>query len=260
MFYSIDYYSFTIPTEKPFKELMFNNEQAQVLKTFVSILPFLTPSLSELSQYTVEKGARFYNHRMRHTSTEIAISWGETNSHVLVELAGKACNNFDAIDALLPLIRATHQRCSRIDFATDIKTDIDPTVFIASRSNKSFKSSGSKRSPTGRTEYVGGRTSERVARVYRYNKPHPRSDFLRVEAEYKGDAAKASAKYLAETDVREACLGAHKPFGWQHETWTDSLESVAKIPYSSYKPADASTVRWLYGDVITALRKLSRRN
>jgi len=257
--YSIDYYSFTIPTEKPFTEGMFYDNQSQVLKAFVSCFPQVPKSLSDVTDYTVEKGARFYSHRMRHVSTDITLSWGETNSHILVELAGKACNNFDAIDTLIPLIHATSDRASRIDFSVDIECETDPIEFIQSRSNKSFKSSGSKRSPTGRTEYIGGRTSERMARVYRYNPPHPRHKFLRAEAEYKGGAAKAASKHLLEVGILQACLDAHQPFGWTHSQWKPDAGTATKIAYTSYKPADASTVRWLYDSVATAARKAAKK-
>jgi len=259
VFYSIDYYSFTIPTEKPFTEGMFHDNQAQVLHTLLSLLGTYPSSMGDIKNYTVEKGARFYSHRMRHVDTDLTLSWGETNAHILVELAGKSCNNFDAIDALLPIIRATSDRASRIDFSVDIECETDPIEFISSRANKSFKSSGSKRSPTGRTEYIGGRTSERMARVYRYNSPHPRSKFLRAEAEYKGGAAKASAKHLLEVGVLQACLDAHQPFGWTHSEWKPDAGTASKIAYTSYKPADASTVRWLYDSVAKAARNASKK-
>jgi hypothetical protein len=257
--YSIDYYSFTIPTDRPFTEGMFHDNQSQVLKIFCTATNQNEGSLSSLDAYTVEKGARFYSHRMRHAATDIAISWGETNSHILVEFAGKACNNLDAIDALLPIIRATSDRASRIDFSVDIECQTDPIEFISSRANKSFKSSGSKRSPTGRTEYIGGRTSERMARVYRYNPPHPRHNFLRAEAEYKGGAAKAASKHLLEVGVLQACLDAHQPFGWTHSEWQPDTGTASKIAYTSYKPADASTVRWLYDSVAKAARNAAKK-
>jgi len=259
VFYSIDYYSFTIPTENPFTEGMFHDNQDQVLKAFVSICNVQSMLLWTPSDFTVEKGARFYSHRMRHIDTDVTLSWGETNSHILVELAGKACNNLDAIDALIPIIRATYGRTSRIDFAVDIQCKTDPIEFISERTNKAFKSSGSKRSPTGRTEYIGGRTSERMARVYRHNPPHPRSNFLRVEAEYKGGAAKAASKHLVEVGILQASLDAHQPFQWKHSEWKPDTSTASKIPYTSYKPADASTVRWLYDSVATAARKASQK-
>jgi len=254
MIYSIDYYSYTIPTETPFIEGMFYEQQQRAINIFRTSIPQITSSLFG-AEWTHERGQRFYNHRWRNEHSDVAISYGQTNAHLLVEFAGKACDILEETDALLLIISGTYTRCSRIDFAVDIECEIAPGKFVASRDNKSFRSSGNKYSPTGGTEYVGGRTSERMARVYRYYEPHPRHKQLRVEAEYKGEAAKAAAKFLLETDVKTACLAAHQPFQWRHSVWRPNAAEVPKIPYSNYKPTDASTIRWLYGDVITALRK-----
>ncbi len=255
MFYSIDYYSYTIPTEKPFIEGMFYDQQSTVIKAFATSFSDLALEQLFSLNWTHEQGQRFYQHRLRHDQTDVALSYGRTNSHIFVELDGKACNNFDSRDLLEPLILRTGERCSRIDFAVDIECDTPPKEFIEQRHGRAFKSSGNKYSPTGGTEYIGGRTSDRMARVYRYYKPHPRHMFLRVEAEYKGDAAKAACEHLSAHGLLQTCLGAHQPFGWEHHNWTPDEDAPPKITYRAYSPADASTVRWLYGDVITALRK-----
>lgn len=259
MFYSIDYFAFTIPTEKPFDDGMFFDNQELALKIGLSAMNLKGDVHEKLENYKLEKVPKNYQWRLRHKDLDTCYSWGKLNAHVLVELAGKACNNLDASDDLLPIIHAQHSRTSRIDFAIDIETGTRPEEFITERTNKSFKSSGAKDSPTGSTRYIGGRTSERMARVYRYFAPHPRHKFLRVEAEYKGDAAKASAKHLIEVGLLQTCLDAHQPFGWKHAVWKPDAGTASKIPYTSYKPADASTVRWLYGSVVTALRKATQK-
>lgn len=259
VFYSIDYYSFTIPTEKPFDDGMFFDNQKLVLTIGLSACGLEGKEYHDLENYRLEKVPKNYQYRLRHLVNDICFSWGKLNPHVLVEFAGKACNTLDAADKLLPIIHSTIGRTSRIDFAVDILCETDPIEFISERTNKAFKSSGSKRTPTGRTEYIGGRTSERMARVYRYNTPHPRAAFLRVEAEYKGTAAKAGAKHLLEVGVLQACLDAHQPFQWKHGEWKPDAGTATKIAYTSYKPADASTVRWLYDSVATAARKASKK-
>jgi len=255
MYYSVDYYSFTIPIERKLGEGMFESDRIYVVHTLLERLPFLNSALGTYDDWTTEGAKGFYTYRLRHSASDVALSYGSVNSHILVECAGKACNNLDSIDALGALIAATTDRTTRIDFAVDIETDIDPKVFIDARSSVAFKSTGSKRSPTGRTEYLGGRSSERMARVYRYEPPHPRSKLLRVEAEYKGAAAKAAARHLHQVGVEKACLDAHSAFQWTHPTWTPEAASDGKIPYSSYNPQNANTVHWLYGTCLTALSK-----
>jgi len=260
MIYSIDYYAYTIPTESPFIEGMFYDQQETVLNIFRTSLPVNEHSHKFVDGWQHEHIHKHYQHRLRHTATDVCLSYGRKNAHVYVEFAGKACNALESIDILLLIILGTNPRCSRIDFAVDVECQISPAVFISQRHNKSFKSSGNKYSPTGGTEYIGGRTSDRMARVYRYNEPHPRHKLLRVEAEFKGDAAKATAKFLSETDVQTACLSAHQIFGWKHEVWQPDQANISKVPYKSYSPSTASTIEWLYGDVVTALRKAIRKD
>ena len=225
------------------------------ISEFLRFIPDSEHHKFGLGNWGIEAARGFYSVRLRHEATGIAISFGSVNQHLFVELSGRACNNLDAIDALTSLIAQTTERCSRIDFAVDIECETDPEWFCTERGGSSFKSNGTIVSPSGKTCYLGSRKSERMARVYRYAPPHPRSNFLRVEAEYKGNAGKVAAKHLIATDLRTACLDAHQPFGWEHGVWKPDADDARKIPYKAYRPDNASTVRWLYGDVITALRK-----
>lgn len=254
MYTSIDYYACTIPIRAPFGEI--DHESISfAINAFTSLL---SPDHSHKFGYGswgVEQAKGFYSLRLRHEVSGVALSVGTINAHVFVELSGRACNNLDAIDQLLPLIRQTHFHCSRVDFAVDIETATDPEIFSTLRNGRAFKSNGTINSTSGKTCYLGSRSSERMARVYRYYEPHPRHNLLRVEAEYKGDAAKAAAKHLLETSLFQACMDAHAPFGWKHPDWDTNEGNASKISYKSYNPSNASTVRWLYGDVITALRK-----
>ena len=94
-----------------------------------------------------------------------------------------------------------------------------------------------------------------MARVYRYNEPHPRSKFLRVEAEYKGDAARAAAARVATTPLSTLVQVLHEPFGWSHADWSTEELNGARLEYTSYRSTNASTVRWLYGTVASSLRR-----
>jgi hypothetical protein len=254
MYYSIDYYSFTIPVKETRYGTIDETNRHHVAQ-FLKNIGEEHHHKFGMGGWGIEKGSGFYSVRLRHEVSGVAISFGDINAHLFVELSGRACANLDALGELDPLIARCADRTSRIDFAVDISTELDPEHFSASRNNTSFKSNGTLRSPSGTTCYLGSRKSERMARIYRYNEPHPRSHILRVEAEYKGDAAKALAKHLVETSVRQACLDAHKPFGWTHAVWDSEDGDGVKIPYKAYNPSNAATVRWLYGDVITALRK-----
>ena len=254
MFYSIDYYAMTIPVQSIFSEV--DHEGINfAIKAFISFFRLEDAVFSSGASWIVEGAKHPYKTRLRHAVTDVCLSIGKVNPHIYVEFAGKACNTFDATDQLDGFIRTSSERTSRIDFAVDIETEIDPRDFCASTNSKAFKSSGEKRTPSGRTSYVGGRSSERMARIYRYEPPHPRSHLLRVEAEYKGDASKVAAEHYLKEGLLQACLDAHSPFQWTHPSWTPGDRVARKIEYKKYRPENAATVHWLYGDVITALSK-----
>lgn len=257
MFYSIDYYAFTIPTRSSFTEIG-QETLLYCLNAFTSYLQLSDDIWTRVGTWGIERGNDTYSFRLRHSVVDVTISGGPANAHLYVELDGKACNNLDAKGELNEWIRKTADRTSRVDFAIDLETDADPRDFVALRSGKSFKSSGNKRTPSGRTEYLGGRTSERMARVYRYEPPHPRAALLRVEAEYKGRAAKSAIQHFLSEGLEQTCLDAHTPFGWQHPAWAQGDRISRKISYKAYNPNNASTVRWLYGDVVTALLKATK--
>jgi len=258
MFTLIDYYSFTIPLHEPMGKGMFDSDKHYAIGVFNNVCDLEMFKNGIEDNWEAETARGFYQTRLRHLSADVTLSYGAINSHIFVELAGKACANFDSQDLLNKLIERTWERATRIDFAVDIKTEIAPKTFIEARTNKSFKSSGNKYSPTGGTEYLGGRSSERMARVYRYYSPHPRHEFLRVETEYKGEAAKVAAKRVVEAGVQQASLDAHQPFGWTHDVWNTGELTASRITYRTYRPDTASTLLWLYGDVITSLRKATK--
>ena len=254
MYYCIDYYAMTIPIRSPIGE--FGHETLlSITKSFTSFFNLAGEDFLSAGQWGIEGAKHPYKTRLRHAVTDVCLSVGSVNAHIYVEFAGKACATFDGKGILDDIISRSTDRTSRIDFAVDILCKTDPLEFSEQRENLSFKSTGNKRTPSGRTEYVGGRTSERMARVYRYEPPHPRSEFLRVEAEYKGDAAKASARHYIEVGLQQATLDAHSCFKWTSPDWTPENGTYGKIPYKNYRPENASTIRWLYGDVITALSK-----
>jgi len=254
MIYSIDYFAMTIPTRSPIGE--FGHETLlSTVQSFVSFFSLSPQIYQSQASWIVEVGHGFYSTRLRHAVSDVTLSVGRNNAHIYVEWSGKACNNFDAKGDLDNVIKLSASRASRIDFAVDILTNTAPKEFSEARKNHSFKSCTSVTSPSGRTEYVGGRSSERMARVYRYEPPHPRAQYLRVEAEYKGDAAKVACLHYVSSGLQQACLAAHQAFGWEHGDWTPENKSLGKIQYKAYSPENAATVRWLYGDVITALSK-----
>jgi hypothetical protein len=252
MHHKIDYYAFTTPARLAFSEVT-NEIQEFVRATFTSLLIGENLLKSYENGWSVERAKGFYSHRLRHEASGTALSFGTINAHVYVELSGKTCDYLESSGALAALIEKTGERASRIDFAVDIDTDRPVDEFTYHRNEKRWKFVSHIVSASGTTDYVGSRTGERMARVYRYNPPHPRSALLRVEAEYKGDAAKAIVKELQGRSLEDVCMAAHAPFGWYHPCWKANDIQAVKVPYSAHNPDNAATVRWLYGVVASSL-------
>lgn len=254
MFHKIDYYAYTIPARLAFNEVT-DEIQEFVRTTFTSSLPASEMVASLESGWSIERAKGFYSHRLRHEITGVALSFGTINAHVYVELSGKACDCLESANILSSLIESTKAKCSRIDFALDFVTEIKPEQFSAFRNEIRWKYVSHITGASGTTDYIGSRTGERMARVYRYNPPHPRAHMLRVEAEYKGAAAKAICKELEQNSLEQVCLMAHAPFGWSHCLFKDLESEAVKVPYSAHNPDNAATVRWLYGVVASSVRK-----
>jgi len=199
----------------------------------------------------------FYQYRAYNESCGISISWGDVNEHVFVEFSGIGCEwlrSTGEMDSLLPMVSA---RCSRIDFATDIETNVTPKEFVAASSTKRIKTRSSVTSPTGDTEYLGSRTGERMARVYRYHPPHPRSGNLRIEIELKGDAAKQACGALNRENLINISKSVNAPFGWEHYIWTLNDMIASPLPSTRSEREDANTLRWLTNVVAPALKKMA---
>lgn len=254
MITKVDYFSYTIATPSPFGEIG-ENTREYITKAFISQFPDETVRNRFSGDWSLEAAKGFYSARLRHEPTGVALSFGTVNAHIYVELSGKACDCLESIDALAPLISLNRAKCSRLDIATDFLTEVDPEQFAAFRNDIRWKYASVINSASGKTVYVGSRTGERMARVYRYNEPHPRAKYLRVECEYKGKAAKAIAEELELSSLEQVCMAANVVFGWKHDIWVSQETPAVKVPYSSHSPENAATVRWLYGVVATSVSK-----
>lgn len=254
MYPKIDYYSFTIALDAPFTSQA-NSVQEYVENAFRSLLPDTDQTRPFHQGWVLEPAKGFYFARLRHEASGVALSWGRVNAHILVELSGRACDALESIDALVPLIQETASKATRIDLAVDFLSDVSPERFSAFRNVDKWKHTSYVFSASGETFYIGSRKGERMARVYRYYEPHPRAAYLRVESEYKGDAARALAKRVQDLPLDRLALLAHEPFAWGHPLWNDAELAGEKLSYTAYRSTNASTVRWLYGVVASSLRR-----
>jgi hypothetical protein len=110
-------------------------------------------------------------------------------------------------------------------------------------------------SPTGDTAYIGSRKGERMARIYRFHPPHPRSELLRIEVELKGEAAKMCCEEMTRVSLNILGLMVNRQFDWKHPIWNPDKIMVSKIPARAYDNEGAETLKWIEDVVVPSLRR-----
>jgi DNA relaxase NicK len=253
----IDWYSFTVPLVG-----IPDSGEIPVLKTILDVLRQygLGEYLDVLWTGDVEvfpsKG--FYAFRAMDRTTKLSISYGGVNNHVLIDCTGETCQHLRDADLLSGLIAFTHQRASRIDLTADIITDVRPLEFVASAANQSIKSRSNIVSDTGETAYMGSWTSDRFARVYRYDGDHPRSHLLRVEHVHRGKWAKAVAELCQELSLGEVLISCSEHYGWKHPVWQPGQVIESPLRAKKHDRDGAATLKWLNKAVAPALIRAHR--
>jgi len=203
-----------------------------------------------------EKSRAPYTDAWKTRDNTITLYAGISLNHCCVEISGQGCEKLIQADLLEKVLSATASRITRIDIAVDIQTQVSPSEFVAALSHKRMRSSGSQHSQSGDTEYVGSRTSDRFARVYRYNKPHPRSHLLRVEHVFHKEYAKKVADEILKMGIGAVANSAGKAFGWEHVVWEPDDNSGSDISIVQAERNAGKTVFWLVNSVAPAFRRL----
>jgi len=186
----------------------------------------------------------------------ITLFAGVSLNHCCVEISGKGCERLIEKNLLARVLGAVQTRVTRIDIACDIETEIQPSVFVSEMKHKRMRSGGTQNSASGNTCYVGSRTSDRFARVYRYNKPHPRAHLLRVEHEFHKAQAKRVAQEIVDGGIDAVAVAAGEAFGWAHRTWDVGKIEPADLSVVAAERNAGKTVFWLCNSVAPAFKRL----
>jgi len=176
--------------------------------------------------------------------------------HFTVEISGHGCEALIKQGTLNNVLTAVVGRITRLDVACDIETAVRPAEFVSALSHKRMSARGSQVSITGETEYVGSQKSERYARVYRYNPPHPRSHLLRVEHVFRKEYAKVVAQAIVNDGLENVAAAAGRAFGWQHETWRPDGTFDLDISVQQANRAGNNTLHWLIRSAAPAFKNL----
>lgn len=187
---------------------------------------------------------------------EITLFASQNLSHCCVEISGQGCETLIREGLFDKVLQSSHSRVTRIDVACDIETEVSPIEFVKKVDHERMRTSGHVLSDTGETCYVGSQKSDRYARVYRYNKPHPRAHLLRVEHVFRRENAKVVAREITRADVNGVAASAGKAFGWSHPVWSADASQEIDLSVVKAEATMGGTVFWLIKSVAPAFRKL----
>lgn len=254
MLIKIDWISFSIPVMPVADEVYCH---AEIVRALDDLHPQLTSILGFNTGVEHDNGRAPYRVSIRsaEANTGVVAFAHPALTHALVEVSGRGCDWLSEAGTLETVLNAVAARVTRLDVACDILTDLRPPAFAAQRNVKRFKATSHVNSESGETFYVGARSSNRYARVYRYNPPHERSAFLRVEHVIKQEDAKIVASALQTEGLASVVASLGQGFGWQHPQW--QLDATpAEI--AAYRPdrKEGKTLYWLADTIAPLLARL----
>lgn len=256
----IDWFSFTLPNDAPHDE--YAPELIGLSKDYLqgwyagwgSMLPHPTEWLPVTSNKPFKKALHL-------PGMGIRMEWGGGSDRLLVSIPGRGCQQLRAMGAFDKLLAVYGAYASRIDFAVDMECDTRPAAFVNMRTSKRHKNLSFMTSEEGETCYVGSWSSDRFARVYRYNPPHERAQYLRAEHIFRGKEAGAFVRgYLRRGNI-SAMEFVKTIYGWADEHWTPEPADPSDMEeFRHYKPERhvSKTLKWLEDVCVPAAVRLTR--
>ena len=189
--------------------------------------------------------------------------YGAAHSRILIQLPGEACHiarmdtDSDGNSAGLDhLFLHPANRMTRIDIACNWRCT-DTVDSVASAFTKKKMSDYTRvPSETGVTQYINQSTSEISARVYRYEPPHPRSDWIRIEFVLKGEACRRAQIRIPEVGLEPIYKALLDKWGFNRHDMVNAVGLGVEREKLAYKARkQAGSLRWLYETAIPAVRK-----
>jgi len=228
---------------------------SEIRDLLVQRVPLFGTDFIDLTQWEIGSARGHYAYSVFSPDSYAAVRWGGSANHVLVEMPGTACQVARDAGFLVGLVASIAERCTRLDIAVDIPDGGTPTNFVAYGYNERFVSHASIISSEGSTEYVGSMKSERYARIYLYNSPHPRAGILRVEHVLRSSYAKSAAELLATGGLAQLASMCGNTWGWRSPEWTPDTATEGKLRAGRADRHSPGRVRWIHQVVCPALVK-----
>ena len=255
MHIKIDWLSFSLPL------VLLEDETEQttlagVLAACDRINPLILDVVNVMPTWKWGSGRAPYRASFNRPDNGISIFLHPALPHALIEISGKGCETLADHPRAADFLEAITPRLTRLDLAADMLTDLDPLDFVAEREQGHFKSHSEHVSESGTTCYIGSRTSNRYARVYRYNPPHERAHLLRCEFVVKAQDAKLTAQAILADGHYAVAKALGSAFGWLHPVWRVDAPTEAELRAFRPERREGKTLFWLADTVAPLLVKL----
>ena len=253
----IDWVSFTLPVGEGTEIVGFGDFQNIAWYALEKLGAQHYEYISAGIDFNMLAGRPPYRYQMERSDRGVRIYGGGANRELLFELTGRSCEGLRGEESYTAFLAPLVERVTRLDLAVDIRANTRPAEFSNDRNGERFKSVGFQRSSTGETCYIGSTKSDRFARVYRYNHPHPRSEYLRVEFVFRKKLAKSVAETLSSgIGLMDFVATLGNTFGFKHPTWQPGVENSEKMHVPVVQREMNDTVAWLYKSVAPSIRKM----
>lgn len=254
MIWRVDWISFSVVVN-PAQDGNDRSAAYRAAEALQALHPDLVQWLRMGDDFTPERGRAPYNTSWVRDTPGLRIFTHPDLPHALFEVSGQGCDRLTLDGFMDGVLSAVAPRCTRVDVACDILTETRPIAFDKERSNGRFKSRSEIVSEDGETVYVGSRSSDRYARVYRYNPPHERSHFLRVEHVIKAENAQIMARAIPQKGLASVVASLGQAFGWEHADWSVN-EDPAEIAVYRPERREGKTLYWLADTIAPLLVRL----
>jgi hypothetical protein len=256
MFTQIDWLSFTVKFDiSPDGETEISVYK-KVQEALYELLGENSRVLSDGQEWSWSGGRTPYKLSSQRADNGAIIFLHPSLPHALVEITGRGCDALADNPRAGAFLQAIIPRLTRLDVACDMLTDTRPLEFVEKRDKGRFKAHSEFTSESGDTCYVGSRTSNRYARVYRYNYPHERHHLLRCEFVVKAEDAKTTAQAILDRGLPSVASSLGRAFSWQHDDWQPEEVDAEVLKVWRPERKEGKTLYWLADTVAPLVRRL----